>query len=335
MLEKKYGLIGLGSAIVDIISYKKQGFLDKYELTKGSMKLIDANLADKIYGELGAATECSGGSSANTVAVFGLLGGVAGFIGKTKDDLLGKVFKSEIEKANVELLTTPSHAGFSTSKCLILVTEEELEGGRMRIERTMATYLDFDVLISENDINEEIIKQAEILFFEGYLFDNANAKKAVLKALNIAKQNNTKIAFTLSDPFCVDRHRSEFLEVINSYADIVFTNEKEAISLYKASDLKEILHKFLNLKAICCITKGENGSYIANNGKLYDIDAVKIDEVYDVTGAGDAYAGGFLFALSKNYPLEKCGEIASKCATEVIKFIGGRPQTDLKKLLPK
>lgn len=331
-MEKKYGLTALGSAIVDIISYKKKDFLNKYELTEGSMTLIENKKAEEIYKELGAATQCSGGSAANTAAVFGLLGGDAGFIGKTKNDILGGVFKREIEKANTTLFTEPTIEGLSTSKCIILVTEEELEGGKVKIERTMATYLDFNVIINEEDIKEQDIAASEIIFFEGYLFDSEGAKNAVLKAIKMAKENNTKVAFTVSDPFCVERHRDEFLEILPD-CDVIFANENEATSLFSGQSVKEVLHNFTKLNAISCITLGEDGSYIIKDSKINEIEAVEVEEVYDVTGAGDAYAAGFLFGLHKNLDVKECGRIASASAAEVIKYLGARPQTDLKKLL--
>ncbi|HCR86265.1 MAG TPA: adenosine kinase [Alphaproteobacteria bacterium] len=333
MTNKEYGVIGLGSAIVDIISYKKQEFLDKNNLPKGAMKLVDAKTAKILYEQLGVATECSGGSSANTIAGFSLLGGKSAFIGKTKNDYLGKIFKKEIEKAGAKLIAEPSEKGASTSKCIIIVTEEELEGNRKRVERTMATYLDFDVLISEQDIKEEDIKNSEILFFEGYLFDNPDAKAAVKKAIKFAKIHNTKVAFTLSDPFCVQRHKNDFIKLCEQDADIIFANENESLALYEGADLREVLHKFIALNAISCLTKGDQGSYVIESGKIYDIEAVKVDEVYDVTGAGDMYAAGFLYGLTQNYNVEKCGHIASLCAAEVIKYLGARPVTDMKKLI--
>lgn len=333
MNVKEYGVIGLGSAIVDIISYKKQDFLDRNSLPKGAMKLVDIKTSEKLYEQLGVATECSGGSSANTIAGFSLLGGKSAFIGKTKNDYLGKVFKKELERAGARLIADPTDKGASTSKCIILVTEEELEGDRKRVERTMATYLDFDVLITEDDIREEDIKNSEIMFFEGYLFDNPNAKAAVHKAISFAKKHDTKVAFTLSDPFCVQRHKNDFLKLCEQDADIIFANESESLSLYDGVDFREILHNFVKLNAISCLTKGDQGSYVVTEGKIYDIDAVKVEEVYDVTGAGDMYAAGFLYGITQNYNVEKCGKIASLCAAEVIKYLGARPVTDMKKLI--
>jgi len=290
MEQKQYDLVGIGSAIVDILSYKPEEFLEKNQLPVGSMTLIDLKQANSLYKQLGAATECSGGSCANSISAYALLGGNAAFIGKTKQDYLGKVFKEEIEKVGVDLITNSTQSGVSTSKCIILVTEEELSNGKRRVERTMATYLDFDVTITPEDIDENVIKQAKLIFFEGYLFDGAQSKKAVEKAIDIAKRNNTKIAFTLSD-----------------------------------EDLRKIMHLLVDMNCTFCVTKGENGSMIFDGGSVYNIDPFKVEDVYDVTGAGDLYAAGVLFGLANNYSIPDSGKIGSYCAAEVIKDIGARP----------
>lgn len=333
MSEKKYKLLGLGSAIVDVISYGSLNFIKENKLQKGSMTLVDASTADSLYSKMTAATECSGGSSANTCAGFGILGGSTAFLGNVKNDYLGRVFKKEIEKARVDYPLKPSENGLSTSKCLIIVTEEELPGGRKKVERTMATYLEFDIIISPDDINEEIIKASEIIFFEGYLFDNPRSKEAVQKAIEIAKKVGTKIAFTLSDPNCIKRNKQDLLHIIKNYADVIFANEHEAEAVFDEPNIRKNLANFTGLKAVTCLTRGELGSYVIDSGKIYDIEPVRTDDVYDVTGAGDAYAAGFLYGYANGFTPEKSGKLASMCATEVIKYIGGRPNTDLSKLL--
>lgn len=335
MSNKKYDLIGIGSAIVDILSYKPENFLTENDLPKGSMKLIDFDSSRELYAKLGAAAECSGGSTANTISGYGLLGGNAAFIGKTRNDYLGKVFKQEISKVGVNLITDPTTEGTSTSKCIIIVTEEELPSGKKRVERTMATYLDFDVAVDVDDIKEDIIGDAEIIFFEGYLFDNESSKHAVLKAIDIAKENRTKIALTLSDKLCIERHRDELLKIVKEDADFIFCNEGEMLALFEGQDLRKILHILLDIDATFCVTKGESGSTIVRNKKIYDIEPEKVDDVYDVTGAGDLYASGFLFGILNDYKIEDCGKLASLCAAEVIKDIGARPVRGLKTLIEK
>lgn len=327
--NKKYQLIGIGSAILDVISYKPSGFITENELERGSMKLVDYETSEKLYQKLKVATECSGGSTANTIAAFSMLGGKSAFIGKTRDDFGGRVFKKEMEKVGADIICKTTTDGLSTSRCVILVTEEEGFMGRKRVERTMATYLDSKVIVGAEDITEELINSAEIVVIEGYLFDNKKSCETVLKAMQIAKNSEVKIAFTLSDPFCVQRHKSDFLKIVEHTADIIFANEHEAAALYDGLDIKRLLHKFLETENIKCITRGEAGSYVIKDKKLYDIEPVKTGSVYDVTGAGDCYAAGFLFGYLNGHEPEICGKIASSCATEVIKYLGGRPLTDL------
>lgn len=334
MKNKQYDIIGLGSAIVDVLSYKPETFLAENDLPKSSMKLVDFDSAIDLYKKLGAATECSGGSCANTISGYGLLGGNCAFIGKTREDHLGTVFKKEIEKAGVDLITPATQDGISTSKCIILVTEEEMPTGKKKVERTMATYLDFDIAITEADIEENLIKQSKVIFFEGYLFDNESSKNAVLKAIKIAKEHGVKIAFTLSDTLCIGRHKEDFLKIVKEDTDFVFCNEGEIIELFSGEDLRKILHLLLDIDSTFCVTKSENGSTIARNKKIYDIDPIKVDDVYDVTGAGDLYASGFLFGLLNDYKIEDCGKLGSLCAAEVIKDIGARPVRNLKDLIP-
>lgn len=325
MDKTRYDIIGLGSAIVDIISYKQESFLKENGLPKGSMKLVDIAFAEGLYKKLGAATECSGGCCANTISGYGLLGGSSAFIGKTKQDYLGKVFKDEIKKAGVDLLTNTSETGISTSKCIIIVTEEEITKTKTKVERTMATYLDFDVIITPEDIDEEIVKNSKMIFIEGYLFDGEQPKAAIMKAIDIAKANNTLVGFTLSDSLCVQRHREEFLQLVVNNTDFVFGNESEVLELFQSEDLRKTLHIMLGIDTTFCVTKGESGSTIIRDGNIYEIDPVKVDDVYDVTGAGDLYASGFLFGYLNGYTIEQSGKLASMCASEVIKDIGGRP----------
>ncbi len=335
MTEKKYQLIGIGSAILDVISYKPSSFVKENDLVNGSMVLVDYDDSQELYEKLGAATECSGGSTANTAAAFSMLGGKAAFIGKTRDDFGGRVFKKELEKVGTEFICNTTSEGLSTSRCVILVTEEEGFKGRKHIERTMATYLDPKVIIGPEDIDEKVIASAEVIVAEGYLFDNKSSREAVLKSMELAKKHGVKVAFSLSDPFCVKRHKADFLKIVEETADIVFANEHEAAALYDGDDIKRLLHKYLETPNIKCITRSESGSYIIWDNKLYDIDAVKISNVYDVTGAGDCYAAGFLFGYVNKHDPETCGKIAASCATEVIKYLGARPLTDLALLYEK
>lgn len=334
-MNKHFSILGIGSAIVDILSYKDSSFLEENNLIKGSMSLVDYENSNELYSKLGSATECSGGSCANTIAGFGLLGGNAAFIGKTKNDYFGKIFKKEIEKANVNFLSETTSAGISSHKCVIFVTEDELPSGKIKVERTMATYLDPSIFISEDDVSEEEISQSEIIFFEGYLFDSDESSKAVDKAIKLAKKNGVKVAFTLSDAFCIQRHKEKFLELVEENVDFVFGNEAEFKELYDEKDMRKLLPILINKKSTNCVTRGENGSYVITDEKVYDIEPAKVTDVYDVTGAGDLYAAGFLYGITKGYGINKCGKLAGLCAAEVIKYIGARPATNLQIMLEK
>ena len=345
-MEKKYDILGIGNAIVDVLAYKDEAFLATNGLTKGGMTLVTLDEAEKVYREMGAATECSGGSAANTLAGFSMLGGNAAFIGKVKKDQLGDIFRHDITSSGVKFVSEAAVEGAPTAHCLIFVTKEESQFENVeKIERTMATYLGASVTISEDDIDEELIKQSKIIYFEGYLWDSPSAKKAIEKAVKIAKENGVKVAFTLSDALCVDRHRADFLAIIKEYVDILFANEHEIEALYQETDMRKILYKVsapcgdggepqANIE-IVAITRSEKGSYVISGGSIYNIDAEKVENVYDVTGAGDLYASGLLYGYVNDLGFEKSGKLASLCAAEVIKYIGARPATKLELMLEK
>lgn len=335
-MTKKYDLVGIGNAIVDILAYHEESFLTEIGLTKGAMTLIDEKTSKKLYKKMGAATECSGGSAANTLAGFAMLGGKAAFIGKVKDDQFGIIFKKDITRAGVDFDTPPSETGAPTAKCLVFVTEEPGKfGGAAKVERTMATFLGACTNIEEADIKEEIIKNSKVLFFEGYLWDSETAKAAIRKAIKIAKANGVKVSFTLSDPLCVGRHRSDFIDLIDNDVDIFFANEHEVEALYKESDIRKVLQRVKDKCEVAAITRSEKGSYILAEGSVFSIDARKVENIYDVTGAGDLYAAGFLYGYVNNFGYEKSGKLASLCASEVIQYLGGRPATKLSDLLQK
>jgi sugar/nucleoside kinase (ribokinase family) len=333
-MTKKYNLLGIGNAIVDVIAYESLEFLEKNGLPHGSMALVDQKTSDKLYKKIGTATECPGGSVANTLAGFAMLGGKAAFIGKVADDLLGNFYKKDMQKVGVDFLLSPQTDSVPTARCLIMVTEESGKNdSRPKIERTMATYLGASVNINEKDILEEYVADSEILLIEGYLFDTQNARNAVYKAINYAKKHGTKVAFSLSDPLCVQRHKYEFINLIHNEVDIIFCNNREIGALFDSDDIRKIL---FNLKGVCevsCVTRGEKGSYILSGEEIYDVEAVKTDEVYDVTGAGDLYAAGFLYGYVNKFEPEKSGQLASLCATEVIEYLGARPVTKISELL--
>jgi len=335
-MDKKFDLVGIGNAIVDVLAYKDQKFLSEHGLTKGAMTLVDETEVKKLYHLMGTATECSGGSTANTLAGFAMLGGESAFIGKVKDDQLGEIFKKDMERIGVNFVTNMATSGTPTACCIIFVTEEEGKFGMgPKVERTMATYLGASISIGENDVNEEIIKAAKTLFFEGYLWDSPTARKAIQKAISIAKENDIKIAFTLSDPLCVGRHKEEFEKLVDNDIDILFANEHEIEALYSENDIRKVLYRVKGKCEIVAITRSEKGSYILSEGDIYTINPEKVRDVYDVTGAGDLYASGFLYGWLNGLGPEKSGKLGSHCAAEVIKYLGGRPVTKLSDLLKK
>jgi sugar/nucleoside kinase (ribokinase family) len=334
MTDTKYDVVGIGNAIVDILAYTDDAFLNKHDLVKGAMTLIDDKKAHELYEDMGTATECSGGSCANSLAGLSGLGSKTAFIGKVKEDQFGDIFSHDIRNVGVDFDTAPAKEGKETAHCLVLVThdgESKIKG--KNAERTMATYLGASTGITIDDIDPEVVRGGKVLYLEGYLWDFEPAVEACMKAINIAHDHGRKVAFTLSDPFCVDRHRDKFLKLVKNHVDILFANESEIKSLYEEQDLRKCLFKVGDDCEIAAITKGANGSMIIGaNNSVYDCDAERVDDVYDVTGAGDLYAAGFLYGYVNDLGHEKSAKLGSLAAAEVIKYLGARPLTDLSNL---
>lgn len=330
-------LVGIGHAIVDILAYKDKSFLENNGFTLGSMQLIDEEQVAKLTPLMGAATECSGGSAGNTLAGYAMLGGHAAFIGKVHSDKMGEIFISDMERVGVHYAGVKESTGDPTARSLVMVTEEpDPYGGQPDVERTMATYLGIAGQLRKADIDEDVIACAEIFYIEGYLWDDEGTKDAIRHAIEVAKANNTKVAFTLSDPFCVERHHAEFLELVKKDVDILFANEHEIEALIgEGSDLKKILHRTGQMVETAAITRSERGSYVVHQGEVHGIDPVKVNSVFDVTGAGDLYAAGFLYGYANGFEMPKAGRLASLCASEVIQYLGGRPVTKLPKLFER
>ncbi len=327
MSENKYGVVAIGNAIVDVLSQSTDEFLSDNALNKGHMTLIEEEESNTLYSKMGPGVEVSGGSAANTVAAMAALGDSTAFIGKVSNDQLGEVFSHDMRAIGVNYETTPLDDGPSTARCLILVTPDA--------ERTMSTYLGSSVWISPSDVDETIISQSEITYLEGYLFDRNNAKKAFKTAAEMAHKAGKKVALSLSDAFCVERHRLEFLELVRNHIDILFANEAEIISLFEAKDFDEALYEVKDCCEIAALTRGENGSVIIANGEAHYIDAEKIDTVVDTTGAGDLYAAGFFHGYLKGYDYQKVGQIASITSGAVLSHMGARPQINLTALIDK
>lgn len=321
---RHYDVLGIGNAIVDIIAPADDSFLAKQHLTKNTMALIDEARAEELYSLMGPATECSGGSAANTLAGIASLGGRAAFIGKVRDDQLGAIFRHDMQAIGVHFSTPAATGGPTTARSFIFVTPDGA--------RTMNTFLGACTQVRENDVDEALIAQSSVLYIEGYLWDLPEAKSAIRKALGVAKKHGTKVAFTLSDMFCVERHRTEFLELVKQ-SNIVFANEHELKALYETGDLETALRSMRNACDIGAITRSEQGSLIITPRETFSIDAAPIEQIVDTTGAGDLYAAGFLYGFTQGMDLRKSGELASTCAAQIIQQLGARAQKPLNNLL--
>ncbi len=323
--NKKVDLIGLGNAIVDIIVNIEDEFLEINNLEKGSMNLIDSNESQALLKNCKVIKQISGGSSANTVVCLAKLGNKVQFIGRVKNDEFGDFFSSDIKKSKTIFNTPPTNEGASTAHSIILITPDA--------QRTMCTYLGASIEFEPKNIDFSVLEESKYLYLEGYLWDSELAKNAFLKAAQIANESNTKIILSLSDSFCVDRHRKSFLELIDEYVDIVFCNESEAFSLFQKDKLATLQGDLSSLCELAVVTLGSNGSLIINKNDCEIIKSITKGEIIDTTGAGDIYAGGFIHGLINNYPLKRCGEIGSICAGHIITELGSRANIDLKELI--
>ena len=324
MTAARFDVIGIGNAIVDIIGRCDEAYLATIGASKGSMRLVGADDVKNIYATMGSAVEISGGSAANTIAGVASFSGKAAFIGTIANDEFGKIFTHDIRSIGVEFDVAPIANGAPTSRSLILVTPDG--------ERTMNTFLGISTRLDESQLNLDLIRDSAILYLEGYLFDEPQAKQAFRKALHTAKAAGRKVALTLSDGFCVDRHRAEFLELIRSGIDILFANESEIKSLYQTESFEFASESASKDAKLAVLTRSAKGSVIIADGRGLEISPAPISELIDTTGAGDLYAAGFLFGYSKGYSPEICGRLASLAAAEIISHIGARPETALNDL---
>ena len=325
MTEPAIDVVGIGNAIVDVISHAEDSFLEQNNLPKGSMTLIDDDQARRLYQAMGPGVEMSGGSAANTIAGIASFGGNAAFIGKVRDDQLGEVFSHDIRSLGVTFETQPADEGASTARCLILVTPDA--------QRTMNTFLGACIDLGPDDVDPDLITSAKVTYLEGYLWDPPWAKDAFRKAVEVAHGAGRKVALTLSDSFCVDRYREEFRELVSGGVDIVFANEAELLSLYEVKEFDEGLQALRGHCEVAALTRSEKGSVIISGDEVHVIDAAAVGRVVDTTGAGDLYAAGFLYGYTKGEDLAACGHIASLAASEVISHFGARPDVPLHTLL--
>jgi len=325
MAATRYDVLGIGNAIVDVISRTDDDFLAKQNMHKGTMALIDEARAAAIYDAMGPAVEVSGGSAANTIAGVASLGGRAAFVGKVKDDELGRVFAHDIRAAGVAYETPPASTGPSTARCYVLVTADG--------ERTMNTYLGAAQDLHPNDIDAEAVAASGIIYLEGYLWDPPKAKEAFLKAAKIAHGAERDVALTLSDAFCVDRYRAEFRDLIRTgTVDLVFANERELHSLYETADLDTALNALRGDAKLAVVTRSEKGCLVVTREQTAAVPASPVARLVDATGAGDLFAAGFLVGLSRGTDYRSAARLGALAAAEVIQHLGARPETSLKAL---
>jgi len=321
-MKKQYQVVGIGNAMVDILSHVQDDFLSDNGVQKGIMQLIDMSRAVELYGHMGPAQEVSGGSAANTIAGIAALGGRTAYVGKVKDDQLGTIFAHDLrmQGAVYETPLAASSVSHETGRCMVLVTPDG--------ERSLNTYLGVSENLAASDIDEHMMAHTEWLYLEGYRFDGPQSKAAFAKAIGAAKAAGGKISLTLSDPFCVDRHRQDFLELIRDHVDLLFCNTAEMQAMYPADSLDASMALAAKEVAIVVCTASENGAYVLNGGGKEHAHAVPT-EIVDATGAGDLFASGFLYGLTAGYDMLTCARMGCVAAAEVISHIGARPESDL------
>ena len=317
----------IGNALVDVLATVDEGFLIREKIIKGSMNLVDIARSKHLHSLVNSRTEMSGGSAANTAYGLASLGGKAGFIGKISADRLGESFASDLANVGVSFFPGVTCETEDTGRCLIVVTPDG--------NRTMNTFLGAASLLDAADISRDAVQSAAVVMLEGYLFDRDAAKEAFRVAAEYAHAAGRKVALTLSDSFCVDRHRADFLDLVKNNIDILFSNEDEIKSLYQVGSINDALHQLRDDCEFAAVTRNEHGSVVIDGDEVVIIDAEPVESVVDATGAGDMYAAGFLYGFVRGKPIEQCGRIGSVVASEVISHMGSRPLVALKTILPK
>ena len=318
-------VLALGNAIVDVLSHVDDAVIDGLPVNKGGMTLIGAVEAQDLYGTLGPGVECSGGSATNTVVGAAMLGVRTAFVGRVRDDQLGQVFTHDIRAAGVQFDTAPATDGPETAVCMVMVTPDA--------HRTMCTHLGASIELGPDDVDEALVRDSAVLYLEGYLWDPPGAREAMRKAIRIAKDEGRAVALSLSDPFAVDRHRADFLDLVDNDVDILFANEHELTSLYGIDDLDTAFNEVMPLVKVAACTRGEHGAVIVGDGETHVIPAEPAAQVVDTTGAGDLFAAGFLAGWTQGRNLHDCGRMGAVAAAEVISHLGARPEADLRALV--
>jgi len=327
MTSSAYDVVAVGNAIIDVLKGIPDSFLAEENIAKGGMTLIDEARADHLTARFSDAVVAAGGSAANTMTGVASFGGKTAYIGKVASDDLGARFTSEFRAAGVSYNTPPRAAPPGTARCLIAVTPDG--------QRSMNTYLGASTLLNAEDIDADLISSGATLFLEGYLFDRDEAKAAFVRAAEIARAAKRQVALTLSDTFCVERHRDSFRHLVAGHVDILFSNESEILSLYQQTDLGAALEAARAACPVVIVTRSEHGSLIAAKSETLEVKAAPIAKVVDTTGAGDQYAAGFLFGYARSHTLAECGALAALAAAEVISHMGPRPETNLRALALK
>ncbi len=322
--EATLDVVGIGNALVDVISHETDEFIAAHGLVKSSMTLIDTERAEELYAAMSSAIEASGGSAGNTVAGVASFGGRAAYMGRVFDDQLGAVYAHDMKAQGVLFANPPVVEGPPTGRSLIVVTPDA--------HRTMNTYLGASAFFCPSDVDPALIASAQVTFLEGYLFDRPESQEAYWTASGYATDAGRKVALSLSDLFCVERHRDGFLPLVRERVDILFANEAEACALWGCDEVGAAVERARAEVSVACITLSEKGSVVVAGPETYEVPAHPV-EVVDTTGAGDLYAAGFLFGYTTGRPLPECGELGSLAAAEVISHIGARPEVSLASLL--
>ena len=317
-------VVGIGNAIVDVLVQTDDGFLQTHGLQKGGMALIDEPQAERLYKASGPGLETSGGSVANTMVGIAQLGGKAGFIGRVRNDQLGEIFSHDIRAVGARFDTPAATSGATTARCLIYVTPDA--------ERTMCTFLGASTQLEPEDLDLSMVREAKVLYLEGYLWDSPAAKRAFIAAAEACRDSGGQVALSLSDGFCVDRHRESFLDLVNGHVDVLFANDVEIMSLYETDDFDTAVQQVSGCCRVAALTRGAKGSVVLSGDQRWDIGIVSLGDLLDTTGAGDLYAGGFLHGYTQGESLERCGQLGALCAGQIVTQLGARPQVSLKQL---
>jgi len=317
-------VVGIGNAIVDVLVQTDDGFLQAHDLQKGGMALIDEPQAERLYKASGPGLETSGGSVANTMVGIAQLGGKAGFIGRVRNDQLGEIFSHDIRAVGARFDTPAATSGATTARCLIYVTPDA--------ERTMCTFLGASTQLEPEDLDLSMVREAKVLYLEGYLWDSPAAKRAFIAAAEACRDSGGQVALSLSDGFCVDRHRESFLDLVNGHVDVLFANDVEIMSLYETDDFDTAVKQVSGCCRVAALTRGAKGSVVLSGDQRWDIGIVSLGDLLDTTGAGDLYAGGFLHGYTQGESLERCGQLGALCAGQIVTQLGARPQISLKQL---